>query len=208
MPARADGQMDLPGFLAAQDAPPPCLFDSADRGIPARQAESEAWRRAYGTFGSAHRSHAWHSLAACRVTPTGRCQGALLIADPRHRGDEPCGCVTGPDAYLYLISWAHLLVPYYGTGVARDVGDAIGTLTAKDRYALVSGAFDVEDALFRMLEPHEIDRATAFADGYLVLGSKREKTRQYDNAVTPPTAEVIGLALVECIYGELLEQAA
>jgi DNA (cytosine-5)-methyltransferase 1 len=86
------------------------------------------------------------------------------------------------------------------------VAHPVGTLTAKDRYALVSGAFDIDDALFRMLEPREIGRAMAFAGDYVVFGSKREKTRQYGNAVTPPVAEVIGCALVECILGVSLDE--
>lgn len=102
----------------------------------------------------------------------------------------------------------HLLVPYYGNGTARPVVEPIGALTTRDRYALVRGRVDIEDVLFRMLEPHEIGRAMAFVPGYQVIGSKREKVRMYGNAVTPPVAEVIISALVECITGEDLEVAA
>lgn len=96
----------------------------------------------------------------------------------------------------------HLLVPYYGTGAARRVTDPIGALTTRDRYALVRGELDIDDVLFRMLEPHEIGRAMSFADDYIVLGSKREKVRQYGNAVTPNVAEILVCALVEAITGE------
>src|SRR5690606_11591167 len=85
----------------------------------------------------------------------------------------------------------HMLVPYYGNGAPRSVADPIGALTTRDRYALVRGEVDIDDVLFRMLEPHEIGRAMSFADSYVVLGNKREKVRQYGNAVTPNAAEVL-----------------
>lgn len=65
---------------------------------------------------------------------------------------------------------------------------------------------DVNDVLFRMLEPHEIGRGMAFADDYIVTGSKRDRVRQYGNAVTPPVAELIISALVEAITGDQLER--
>jgi DNA (cytosine-5)-methyltransferase 1 len=87
---------------------------------------------------------------------------------------------------------------------------SVVTLTTRDKYAVVNAIADIDldDVLFRMLEPHEIGRAMAFADGYVVLGNKREKVRQYGNAVTPPVAEIIMSALVEAITGEPLERAA
>jgi DNA (cytosine-5)-methyltransferase 1 len=101
-----------------------------------------------------------------------------------------------------------LLVPYYGNGTARRASEPIGTLTARDRYALATGRalIDVDDVRFRMLEPHEIAAAMAFGPSYVVLGSKRQRVRQLGNAVTPPVAEVIVSALVEAITGEDLER--
>ncbi|MFJ3949025.1 DNA cytosine methyltransferase [Streptomyces libani] len=103
-----------------------------------------------------------------------------------------------------LITWEHLLVPYYGNGQAKPVSEPIGALTTRDRYALVRGDVDINDVRFRMLEPHEIGRAMSFADSYMVLGSKRERVRQYGNAVTPNAAEILLCALVEAITGEEL----
>lgn len=109
-----------------------------------------------------------------------------------------------------LITWDHMLVPYYGNGKARPATEPIGTLSTRDRYALVSSLADIDinDVLFRMLEPHEIGAAMAFAEDYIVLGNKRDRVRQYGNAVTPPVAEMLVSALVECITGEDLEAAA
>lgn len=102
----------------------------------------------------------------------------------------------------------HMLIPYYGTGVARSVREPIGALTTRDRYALVRGEVDIDDVMFRMLEPKEIGRAMSFADEYIVLGSKREQVRQYGNAVTPNAAEVLVCALVEAITGEEIDRYA
>ena len=76
----------------------------------------------------------------------------------------------------------------------------IGTLTTRDRYALVwPGFIDVDDCTLRMLAPKELGRGMAFADDYVVTGSKREQVAGYGNAVTPPVAEVLFSALVEIL---------
>lgn len=54
----------------------------------------------------------------------------------------------------------------------------------------------IDDCGFRMLEPHEIGRAMAFPDTYIVLGNKRQKVKQFGNAVTPP---VMSLLIERCI---------
>jgi DNA (cytosine-5)-methyltransferase 1 len=100
----------------------------------------------------------------------------------------------------------HLLVPYYGTGKATTADRPVGALSTRDRYGLAAPAIDIDDVLFRMLEPHEIARAMAFADDYVVLGNKRQKVRQYGNAVTPPVAELLISALVEAVTGEELDR--
>ncbi|WP_216913542.1 DNA cytosine methyltransferase [Nocardia noduli] len=106
--------------------------------------------------------------------------------------------------------WDSLLMPYYGTGAARPVDQPMGTQSTRDRFALVDQASRdaIEDVRFRMLQPHEIGRAMAFTTGYTVLGNKRERVRQYGNAVTPPVAELLVSALVEAITGEDIERWA
>lgn len=118
--------------------------------------------------------------------------------------DEPLHAVTAGGNHHGLVTppcSEHLLVPYYGNGTARSVHDPIGALTTRDRYALVRGDVSIDDVLFRMLEPHEIGRAMSFADAYQVVGNKRQRVRQYGNAVTPNVAEILVCALVEAITG-------
>jgi DNA (cytosine-5)-methyltransferase 1 len=115
------------------------------------------------------------------------------------------------EGHQSLVSWAHLLVPYYGNAAtAQPVSEPTGTLSTHDRFGFASGSPEiaVDDVLFRMLKPPEIGRAMAFGDAYVVLGTQREKVRQYGNAVTPPVAEILFGALVEAINAAGLEAAA
>lgn len=113
-----------------------------------------------------------------------------------------------------LLTWARqLLVPYFGSAEeAFPATEPVGTLTTHDRYGLASPTglgvdLDLDDVLFRMLEPHEIAAAMAFEPGYLTAAkSKRIKVRLFGNAVTPPVAELIGCALVETVTGESFER--
>lgn len=60
----------------------------------------------------------------------------------------------------------------------------------------------VDDVLFRMLEPSEVIAAMAFPDTYVVLGTRREQVRMAGNAVTPPAARDLIAAVTEAITGE------
>ncbi|MET9517471.1 DNA cytosine methyltransferase [Streptomyces sp. NPDC002994] len=170
------------------------------------QLRGRSIRDALGTV-SANGNH--HGL----VTPD---IPAMVMRNNGSKGDGGEHCTSAADflrtmttaGHQSLVTWEHLLVPYYGNGTAKPVTEPVGTLSTRDRYALVKGDVDINDVLFRMLEPHEIGRAMSFADQYIVLGSKRERVRQYGNAVTPNAAEVILCALVEAINGNDLERHA
>jgi len=142
---------------------------------------------------------------------------AMVVRNNGSKGDggEHCTPATEPMRTLTtaghqsLATWGHLLVPYYGNGTSRPVTEPVGAFTTKDRWALVHGLDDIDlaDVLYRMLEPHEIGRGMAFADGYLLAPkSKRDRVRLYGNAVTPPAGEVLICALVEAITGSELSR--
>jgi DNA (cytosine-5)-methyltransferase 1 len=103
-----------------------------------------------------------------------------------------------------------LLVQYYGNGRSIPVSEPVGALPTRDRYALATIAdlpFHIDDVLFRMLEPHEIQAAMAFRPDYLVLAkAKRDKVRLLGNAVTPNVSEVLVCALVEAITGVAIDR--
>ncbi|MEQ7008408.1 DNA cytosine methyltransferase [Actinopolymorpha sp. B17G11] len=145
--------------------------------------------------------------------------GAMVLRNNGSKGDgsEHCTPVTEEfrtmttKGHQSLAVWQHLLVPYYSNGQAYPATDPFGALSTRDRYALASATLDIDinDVLYRMLEPHEIGAAMAFAEDYIILGtSKAIKTMQYGNAVTPPVAEIIVSALCEAITQQDYELAA
>lgn len=107
---------------------------------------------------------------------------------------EPTGTVTAVDHHA-------LLVDYHGAGRPQSVIDPHRTMDTRDRYGLVRPEVDIEDCGFRMLEPHEIGRAMAFPDTYDVRGNKRERVRQYGNAVTPPVMSLILARAIASLAG-------
>ncbi|HEY9411433.1 MAG TPA: DNA cytosine methyltransferase [Jiangellaceae bacterium] len=103
-----------------------------------------------------------------------------------------------------LVDWSHMLVPAGGTwnDTPTPISDVMRTRTTRDSEGLASVAVDVDDCLFRMLEPHEIARGMAFSDDYVIHGNKRERVRQAGNAVTPPAARDLLTAVTEAITGQ------
>lgn len=74
--------------------------------------------------------------------------------------------------------------------------EPIRTVTTAGHQSLLAGGptVDVDDVLFRMLEPREIAGAMDFPSTYRILGNRREQVRQAGNAVTPPAArDLVGM---------------
>jgi DNA (cytosine-5)-methyltransferase 1 len=114
---------------------------------------------------------------------------------------------------------AAFLLAYYSNGPLRPVNQPVGTLTTKDRYALVAAAHPIEHAdvreavngsTFRMLVPREIAAGMGFRQDYQVPESvsRKKEVRGYGNAVPPAVSEVLTSALAETFSGEPLEPAA
>lgn len=123
-----------------------------------------------------------------------------LVMRNNQGGAEMSTPVTEPLRTMTTTGHQSLLTPYYGASeTAKPTSDPHGTLTTNDRYALVESeiSLDVDDVLFRMLTPDEIKRGMAFASDYVLLGTKREQVKQAGNAVTPPAARDLGLAVAE-----------
>ncbi|MGA5635024.1 DNA cytosine methyltransferase [Streptomyces lydicamycinicus] len=229
MPARTTRENDalaIPPLLVPVEGRDGKTAASAHAPLRAQTARNEtglAWLPFVAELrggGSVARSVA-ESLAT--VTASGNHHGlvtpelpAFVMRNNSSKGDGGEHCTPAAEPFRTmttaghqsLVTWEHLLVPYYGNGTARRVTEPMGALTTRDRYALVHGTPAIEDVLFRMLEPHEIGRAMSFADSYTVLGSKRERVRQYGNAVTPNAAEILLCALVEAITGDELPRHA
>jgi DNA (cytosine-5)-methyltransferase 1 len=118
-------------------------------------------------------------------------------------GDALPTQVTTPQSAL--IARSPFLVSYYGNDQAAAIDDPVDAITTKDRHALVEPTDDlrVDDCYFRMLQPHEIGAAMAFPDSYVVLGNKRDKVKQYGNAVTPPAMRELIRRCVESLHPEV-----
>lgn len=145
---------------------------------------------------------------------------ALVVRNNTARGDpgqmatpvdEPLRTLTGAGNQS-LVRWDHLMYGY-DSGQLRPVAAPLPTQTTVEGDALVGPArsaadrpaadLDVAACTFRMLEPDEIRAAMAFGAGYAVLGNRRERVRQFGNAVTPCAARDLISALSEAILGEV-----
>lgn len=88
-----------------------------------------------------------------------------------------------------------------GAEMSTPVHEPLRTLTTGGHQSVLEPSepvsLDVDDAGFRMLEPHEIQAGMGFARDYHLLGSKRDKVKQAGNAVTPPAARDLGQAVAE-----------
>ena len=78
---------------------------------------------------------------------------------------------------------------YYGNGQCQPVSKPLGTVTCKDRFALLKP----EDCRigFRMLQPHELAAAQSFPEWYRFTGTKADTVKQIGNAVCPKMAEAL-----------------
>lgn len=103
--------------------------------------------------------------------------------------DSPLSAIACSGAHHGLIE--PLIMEYYGNGQCKPVSKPIGTVTTKDRFALL-GASRLGVG-FRMLQPHELAAAQSFPKGYFFSGNQADKVKQIGNSVCPKQA----LALVK-----------
>lgn len=78
-----------------------------------------------------------------------------------------------------------------GPEMTTPASEPVRTVTTTGHQSLLTSArpsIDVNDVMFRMLEPSEIKRAMAFPSDYEMVGNRRERVKMAGNAVTPPAA--------------------
>ena len=99
-----------------------------------------------------------------------------------------------------------ILTPSGGTWneTAEPTSEPLRALTTREAYGLVTHDepvtdAEVDDCLFRMLEPHEIAAGMAFPHDYIWQGTKRSRVRMAGNAVTPPAARDLVAAVVDSL---------
>lgn len=135
-----------------------------------------------------------HSLVQPFVlAPLGRGRGNAPRAI-----DQPVPTITASRGGGTVVE--PILVPYYGTGRARPTNAPVGTLTTRDRYALVEGSR--LDIMLRMLQPHELSAAMSFPADYKFSGNKGDVVRQIGNAVPVGVASALARAILGRSLGE------
>jgi len=152
----------------------------------------------------------WRENAISDAEPFGtvttrETDGIAFIAELRG-GSSDHRPVTEPLCTVTASGNHHMLVRHNsskgdGGGMCTPASEPARTITTKGHQSIVSIEAQVEDATFRMLEPHEIQAAMAFHTGYRVLGNRRERVRQLGNGVTPPAAEFLLRAVAESLGG-------
>lgn len=112
-----------------------------------------------------------------------------------HPTDDPLTTVTATERHGLLMR--NNSSPGDGAEMVTPTGEPIRTITTAGHQSLLTAetlTLDIEDVLFRMLEPKEIQGAMDFPDTYCILGNRREQVRQAGNAVTPPAArDLVGI---------------
>jgi DNA (cytosine-5)-methyltransferase 1 len=112
-----------------------------------------------------------------------------------HGINEPLPTITGGQrGDLALIE--PFTLPYCSNGgeLARPVSQPVGTITTRDRFALVIP--DGMDVRFRMLQPHELAAAMGFPSGYEFVGTKSDTIRMIGNAWSCRVAEALCSAIL------------
>lgn len=104
------------------------------------------------------------------------------------RAERTAGCIADGRARF----GSRFLVPYFGnTKTARSIDRPIGTITTKDRYAVVDG-----DRM-RMVSIDEAKAAMSFPETYFLSGNRGEQMKQLGNAVPP----VLARGVIEQLRG-------
>jgi DNA (cytosine-5)-methyltransferase 1 len=130
-------------------------------------------------------------------------EGVAFIAQLKGAQSRPWS-VAEPLSTVAASGNHHMLVRHNsskgdGGEMCTPACEPARTITTAGHQSLVCIEQQVEDATFRMLEPHEIQAAMAFATDYRVLGNRRERVRQLGNGVTPPAAEFLLTAVARSL---------
>lgn len=119
------------------------------------------------------------------VTASGNHHGLLMRNNTG--GGEMVTPTSEPARTMTTTGHQSLLMPYYGQSIPHPVSDPVGTVTTRDRHALIDPDAAVDDCGFRMLTPEEVAAAMAFPDGYIPRTlPKKDRVKLAGNAVCPP----------------------
>jgi len=128
--------------------------------------------------------------------------GATASAQP---DSKPLGTVTTVDRHALI--QRHNSSKGDGAEMVTPAHEVLRTLTTTAQQSILTpgdikaAEAQVDDCLFRMLEPHEVAAGMAFPADYIWGGTRRERVKLCGNAVTPPAARDLIAAVVESLGG-------
>ncbi|MGH3998903.1 MAG: DNA cytosine methyltransferase, partial [Pseudonocardiaceae bacterium] len=142
-------------------------------------------------------------------TMTTRDTSALLTpyygsAESSKPASEPVGTLTTKDRYA-LITRHNSSKDADSAEMTTPASEYMRTLTTTAQQSVITpgdieaAEAQVDDCLFRMLEPHEVAAGMAFPADYIWGGTRRERVKLAGNAVTPPAARDLIAAVVEAL---------
>lgn len=157
----------------------------------------------------------WSSVDPYKTQTTVQSQGIVVPNPPyivNNYGTSktssilnPIGAITAGGINHGIVTnenWRSFIGYYYGNAQDSGMTSPIGAATTKDRHYLVNipeAKIDIQDCHYRMILPHEVKRAMAFEDDYVVLGNGRDQVKQCGNAVAPPAMRDIMERVIETL---------
>jgi DNA (cytosine-5)-methyltransferase 1 len=116
---------------------------------------------------------------------------------------ERMACLTTNSKFGLLVDERmNSFLSYYYSNFTKTSPQAshilmpMNTVTTVEGISLIQAKPKLEDCFYRMLQIHEAQKAMAFPEEYILLGSIKDKMRLLGNAVTPPTEEWL---ITQCI---------
>lgn len=132
-----------------------------------------------------------------------------------HGMRQPLNTITAGAGHLGEVR--AFLVKYYGQGAAQGVDQPLGTVTARDRFGLITirdTQYAIVDIGMRMLEPRELFDAQGFPEDYIIEHdadgrpmSKKAQVMKCGNAVCPPIPAALVRVNLPEMCGEKIERA-
>ncbi|MCV7255649.1 DNA cytosine methyltransferase [Mycobacterium hackensackense] len=179
--------------VEGRDGKQAATVDQPIRTMTARAETALAFMAELRGGGSKHRPV---SDPLATVTASGNHHGLVTTFYGRGVGAKPTGeplaTVTTTERHALLMQNNH-------QNRARPVSEPTPTVTTATTQAVLDSprpTVDVNDVLFRMLEPRETKRAMDFPAEYVMRGNRREQSRLAGNAVCPPNArDLVGVGV-------------
>jgi DNA (cytosine-5)-methyltransferase 1 len=147
---------------------------------------------------------------ASTFTASGNHHGLVM---PYYGASESSQPVSKPIGTLTTVDRYALIQRHNGTKGGAEhrmmtpASEYLRTLTTSGHQSLLTpgdikaAEAQVDDCLFRMLEPHEVAAGMAFPADYIWGGTRRERVKLCGNAVTPPAARDLVAAVADSLGG-------